>query len=215
MLIVIWVSCLAILANASPSQIQPRSINLPKGCPIPTWRVNNFQWYNGSHSLDCIHNQADIEARGCLCGHGWCEPNPVTCNGSMVNVCWTGMPNYQPWGYGPLQTLTIAFDDLTCHDQYIGYRIHDIGYGETNCGYSDRGGGRIVAFYGTSNLASSTGHMDYTLGYSHALQCENGSSITYSGSTDFELSCTHDASFNATCTAPVFEIPVLSYEWVL
>jgi len=208
-------SLLALSVAASPLQIQPRSIAPPEGCPIPTWTINNFQWYNGSHSLDCIHNQADINAKGCLCGNSWCDPDPATCNGTMVNVCYTGMPNYKPWGYGPLETLAIDFEDgLTCRDQYIGYRIHDIGNGESNCGYADRGAGRIVAFYGTSNLESSIGHMDYTLGDGHALKCDNGSSITYSGSTDFQLSCIHDAFFNATCTAPVFEVPVLNYKWV-
>ncbi|KAJ5500886.1 hypothetical protein N7463_008136 [Penicillium fimorum] len=212
----VLLSLLALSPCTSASQLQPRPITPPDGCPIPTWRVNNFQWYNGSHSLDCIHNQADIDAKGCLCGNGWCEPDPTTCNGTMVNLCWTGMPNYEPWGYGPLERLDIDFEDgLACHDQYIGYRIHDMGHGESNCGYADRGAGRIVAFYGTTNLESSTGHMDYTLGDGHAMKCENGSSITYSGSTDFELSCTHDAFYNATCTGAVFEIPVLGYKWVL
>lgn len=198
-----------------PVKAEIQAITPPDGCPIPTWTVNNFQWYNGSHSLDCIHNQVDINTKGCLCGRSWCEPDPATCNGTMVNVCWTGMPNYAPWGYGPLQTLDIGFEDgLTCHDEYIGYRIHDIGNGESNCGYADRGAGRIVAFYGTSNSASSTGHIDYTLGSGHALQCNNGSKITYSGSTDFPLSCDHDSFFNATCTAPVFQIPILSYQWL-
>ncbi|CEJ62318.1 hypothetical protein PMG11_10820 [Penicillium brasilianum] len=206
---------LALSSSAVSTAIHRRSITPPEGCPIPTWTVNNFHWYNGSHSLDCIHNQVDINTKGCLCGSGWCEPNQATCNGSWVNVCYTGMPNYQPWGYGPPQTLDIKFaDGLTCHDEYIGYRIHDIAHGESNCGYADRGLGRIVAFYGSSDLDSSTGHMDYTLGAGHALKCDNGSSITYSGSVDFALSCTHDADFNATCTAPVFEIPVLSYQWV-
>jgi hypothetical protein len=117
----------------------------------------------------------------------------------MVNVCWTGMPNYEPWGYGPKQTLDISFED---------------GHGESNCGYADRGAGRIVAFYGSSNEDSSIGHMDYTLGSGHSLKCDNGSSITYSGSVDFPLTCEHDSYFNATCTAPVFEVPVLSYQWV-
>ncbi|KAJ5662798.1 hypothetical protein N7462_011724 [Penicillium macrosclerotiorum] len=208
----------SLLALSTPTLsmvVRRQSIVPPTGCPIPTWQVNNFQWYNGSHSLDCIHNQVDINAKGCLCGNGWCEPDPATCNGTMVPVCYTGMPNYQPWGYGPPETLDIDFaDGLECHDEYIGYRVHDIGNGASNCGYADRGLGRIVAFYGTSNLASSTGHMDYTLGDGHALKCDNGSSITYSGSVDFTLTCTHDADFNATCTAPVFDIPVLSYEWV-
>lgn len=127
------------------------------------------------------------------------------------------MPNYHPWGFGPPETLDIDFaDGLQCHDEYIGYRVHDIGNGESNCGYADRGAGRIVSFYGSSNEAQSTGHMDYVLGTGagHALECQNGSSITYSGSVDFPLTCTHDAQFNATCTAPVFEIPVLSYQWV-
>jgi hypothetical protein len=213
---VLVMALLAVSAYASPSKLLPRSITPPEGCPIPTWKVTEFQWYNGSHSLDCIHNQVDINTKGCLCGHGWCEPDPATCNGTMVNVCWTGMPNYEPWGYGPLETLDIDLaDGLNCHDEYIGYRIHDIGNGASNCGYADRGAGRIVAFYGSSNLEKSTGRIDYTLGDGHALKCDNGSSITYSGSTDFQLSCTHDAYFNATCTAPVFEIPVLNYKWVV
>ncbi|KAJ5195422.1 uncharacterized protein N7498_008860 [Penicillium cinerascens] len=206
---------LALSTPISTLSLRPRSITPPDGCPIPTWTVSNFRWYNGSHSLDCIHNEADINAKGCLCGNGWCKPDPATCNGTMVPVCYTGMPNYQPWGYGPPQTLDIDFaDGLKCHDQYIGYRIHDIGHGESNCGYADRGEGRIVAFYGTSDLDSSTGHMDYTLGSGHALTCANGSSITYSGSVNFPLTCAHDAYFNATCTAPVFDIPVLTYQWI-
>ncbi|EPS31720.1 hypothetical protein POX_d06087 [Penicillium oxalicum] len=205
---------LALTSSAVSSVVSRRSITPPEGCPIPTWTVNNFVWHNGSHSLDCVHHRDD-NPKACLCGSGWCEPDPATCNGTMVNPCYTGLPNYEPWGYGPLETLDIDFaDGLQCHDQYIGYRIHDIGNGESNCGYADRGAGRIVSFYGTSNFASSTGHMDYVLGSGHALTCANGSSITYSGSVDFPLTCTHDANFNATCTAPVFEIPVLSYSWV-
>jgi hypothetical protein len=206
---------LALSSSAASTAIRRRSITPPDGCPIPTWTVSDFRWYNGSHSLDCVHNDIDINSKGCYCGSGWCEPDPATCNGTMVNICWTGLPNYQPWGYGPPQTLDIKFaDGLTCHDEYIGYRVHDIGHGESNCGYNDRGLGRIVAFYGSSNEDSSTGHMDYTLGDGHALKCDNGSSITYSGSVDFELTCIHDANFNATCTAPVFDVLVLSYQWV-
>ncbi|PYI10645.1 hypothetical protein BO78DRAFT_394064 [Aspergillus sclerotiicarbonarius CBS 121057] len=209
------IATLVALTTSTTALLHPRSITPPDGCPLPTWEVTTFHWYNGSKSLDCIHNQADINFKDCLCGDNWCAPDPATCNGSMVNVCWTGMPNYQPWGFGPPETLDIDFaDGLTCHDQYIGYRVHDIGNGASNCGYADRGEGRIVSFYGSSDYATSTGHMDYVLGDGHALECANGSMITYSGSTDFTLTCTHDAYFNATCTAPVFEIPVLSYEWV-
>ncbi|RAL08240.1 uncharacterized protein BO97DRAFT_408458 [Aspergillus homomorphus CBS 101889] len=197
---------------------QPRSsasITPPEGCPIPTWEVSYFHWFNGSKSLDCIHNPADIAFKDCLCGREWCAPDPDTCNGTMVNVCYTGMPNYQPWGYGPPQTLAIDFaDGLTCRDQYAAFRVHDIGHGASNCGYADRGLGRIVSFYGTSNEDTSVGHMDYELGAGHALTCNNGSKITYHGSVDFELTCVHDEFFNATCSAPAFEIPVLSYEWV-
>ncbi|KAF7590838.1 hypothetical protein BBP40_002307 [Aspergillus hancockii] len=206
---------LALSSSVTAGAIQARSIDPPEGCPIPTWTVDSFNWFNGSHSLDCIHNQEDITAKGCLCGREWCEPNPATCNGSMVNVCYTGMPNYQPWGYGPPQTLHFEFEDgLKCGDTYIGYRIHDIAHGASNCGYADRGLGRIVSFYGSSNEATSTGRMDYVLGSGHALECANGSKITYSGSTDFTLNCVHDEFFNATCTAAPFEVPVLSYSWV-
>ncbi|KAL4813478.1 hypothetical protein BDW67DRAFT_168063 [Aspergillus spinulosporus] len=196
------------------------SITPPDGCPLPTWEVTSFNWYNGSHSLDCVHNEVDINAKGCLCGRSWCSPEggESACTaqgGSWVNVCYTGMPNYQPWGYGPPETLAFEFaDGLSCADQYIGFRVHDIGNGEANCGYADRGEGRIVSFYGTSNEDVSTGRMDYILGAGHALTCANGSQITYSGSTEFQLICEHDAFFNATCTAEPFEIPVLSYEWV-
>ncbi|KAL4899077.1 hypothetical protein BDW74DRAFT_164069 [Aspergillus multicolor] len=199
-----------------------QSITPPTGCPLPTWEVTTFNWYNGSKSLDCIHNAADIATKGCLCAGtgGWCSPDggEAGCKaqgGSWVNVCYTGMPNYEPWGYGPAQHLSFEFaDGLSCGDQYIGYRVHDIGNGESNCGYADRGQGRIVSFYGSSNEDVSTGRMDYVLGSGHALTCANGSQITYSGSVEFELDCVHDAFFNATCTAEPFEIPVLSYEWV-
>ncbi|KAL3480469.1 hypothetical protein BJX99DRAFT_254460 [Aspergillus californicus] len=211
--IVTGILSLSTAASSLAHSLRPRSITPPEGCPLPTWEVSSFNWYNGSHSLDCIHNEVDINAKGCICSTGWCDP--ATCTGTLVNVCYTGMPNYQPWGYGPPQTLNIDFaDGLTCADQYIGYRVHDIAHGESNCGYADRGLGRIVSFYGSSNDATSTGHMDYVLGNGHALTCANGSQITYSGSTDFELTCAHDAAFNATCTAESFVIPVLSYEWV-
>ncbi|RAK99630.1 uncharacterized protein BO80DRAFT_494636 [Aspergillus ibericus CBS 121593] len=174
------IATLVALTTSTTALLHPRSITPPTGCPLPTWQVTTFHWYNG-----------------------------------MVNVCWTGMPNYQPWGYGPPETLDIDFaDGLTCHDEYIGYRVHDIGNGASNCGYADRGEGRIVSFYGSSDYETSTGRMDYVLGDGHALECTNGSRITYQGSTEFTLTCTHDADFNATCTAPVFEIPVLSWEWV-
>lgn len=126
------------------------------------------------------------------------------------------MPNYSPWGYGPPQTLDIEFtpDGPTCHDEYIGYRVHDIGNGESNCGYADRGMGRIISFYGSSNYETSTGQIEYILGTGHALTCANGSRITYSGKTDFGLSCVHDEFFNASCTAGPFEVPVLGFEWV-
>ncbi|EAW10822.1 uncharacterized protein ACLA_052950 [Aspergillus clavatus NRRL 1] len=202
-----------LLAMATTALTQ--SITPPEGCPLPTWTVNNFHWYNGSHSLDCVHNQADINAMGCLCGNNWCEPVQSTCNGSWVHYCWTGMPNYEPWGYGPKETLDIDFEDgLQCHDEYIGYRVHDIGNGASNCGYSDRGLGRIVSFYGSSNEEQSVGRMDYVLGDGHALTCVNGSKITYSGSTEFEVNCVHDSFFNATCTAETFTVPVLNYQWV-
>ncbi|KAE8364097.1 hypothetical protein BDV27DRAFT_145567 [Aspergillus caelatus] len=216
----ILTSLLALTSSVTARSVEtrsltPRSITPPEGCPIPTWKVDDFRWFNGSHSLDCIHSEVDKNAKGCLCGRDWCEPNPDTCNGTMVNVCYTGMPNYQPWGYGPPQTLAIDFEDgLHCGDTYIGYRVHDIAHGESNCGYADRGLGRIVSFYGSSNEEKSTGHMDYVLGGGHALECANGSKITYSGSTDFTLNCIHDEFFNATCTAEPFEVPVLSYSWV-
>lgn len=199
--------------TAFSAVLHPRSITPPAGCPIPNWTVANFKWYNGSHSLDCIHNEVDKNTKGCICNGNWCDP--ATCESTLVNVCYTGLPNYEPWGYGPAQTLDIKFEDgLTCHDEYIGYRIHDIAHGESNCGYADRSLGRIVSFYGSSNEPSSVGHLDYTLGGGHALKCDNGSSITYSGSVDFPLTCEHDSFFNATCTAPVFEVPLLDYQWV-
>lgn len=213
----VLVGLLAFLNPVNSMTLLPRSIAPPTGCPIPTWTVNNFRLFNGSNSLDCVHNQEDINTKGCLCAGtgGWCAPDQATCNGSWVNVCYTGMPNYEPWGYGPPETLDIDFaDGLDCHDEYIGYRIHDIGNGDSNCGYQDRALGRIVSFYGSSNEAESVGHMDYVLGAGHALKCDNGSSITYSGSVDFPLTCTYDAYANATCTAPVFDIPVLEYQWV-
>lgn len=194
------------------------SINPPPGCPLPTWTVTSFTWHNGSHSLDCIHNAADIATKGCLYQNTWATPNETTCasiGGSWVNVCYTGMPNYSPWGYGSPQTLDIKFTaGPTCHDEYIGYRVHDIGNGESNCGYADRAMGRIISFYGSSNQDTSTGRMEYILGAGHALACANGRRITYSGQADFALNCVHDAFFNASCTAEPFEIPVLGFEWV-
>lgn len=92
--------------------------------------------------------------------------------------------------------------------------MHDIGHGESNCGYADRGMGRIISFYGSSNYAESTGRMEYVLGAGgHALICANGSRIAYSGRTDFVLSCVHDEFLNATCTAGPFGVPVLGFEW--
>ncbi|KAL5333685.1 hypothetical protein BJX70DRAFT_380194 [Aspergillus crustosus] len=207
-------------SSLSLPNLHPRSIVPPSGCPLPTWEVTSFNWYNGSKSLDCIHDETDIASYGCFRGSSWLEPiDQATCNaagGNWVGLCVTGLPSYQPWGYGPPQTLAFDFaDGLTCADQYIGYRIKDIGNGESNCGYADRGLGRIVSFYGSSNVeGASTGRLDYVLGSGHALTCEDGRKITYSGSTEFELDCVHDAAFNATCTAEAFAVPVLSYEWV-
>ena len=118
----------------------------------------------------------------------------------------------------PPQTLDITFADgggpTTCHEEYIGYRVHDIGHRESNCGYADRGMGRIISFYGSSNSDTSTGRMEYVLRAGYALTCANGSRIAYSGRTDFVLSCVHDELLNATCTAGPFGVPVLGFEWV-
>ncbi|KAA8642059.1 hypothetical protein EYZ11_005578 [Aspergillus tanneri] len=206
---------LGLLALATTTTQSPLYAPLPMDCPRPTWHVTNFHWYNGSQSLDCVHNEVDRQAQGCLCTGGWCKPDPATCPGVMVPLCATGMPNYEPWGYGPKQTLDIKFKEgPTCHDEYIGYRIHDIGNGPSNCGYADRGEGRIISFFGTTNLDESMGHLEYTLGHGYALQCEDGRKITYSGRVDFKLNCVHDAFFNATCTAEPFDVPVLTFEYV-
>lgn len=66
---------------------------------------------------------------------------------------------------------------------------------------------------GDSNVPTSTAHFDFAP--AEKWTCSNGSTITASGSVDFEIACTRDAQNNATCVIPANEtvvIPVLSYE---
>jgi hypothetical protein len=88
------------------------------------------------------------------------------------------------------------------------YRRHDIGNGLVECGTA----AQVMNFYGSSNGAENQGHIDFhpvNTGY----KCNNGTSFMASGSVNFTFTCTHDAGFNATCTADPFVIPVQTW-WI-
>lgn len=72
-------------------------------------------------------------------------------------------------------------------------RRYEVGDGIVMCG----GVAYHLDFDGDSNQDSSTGHIDFAPITSW--DCTNGSTITASGSVDFEISCSRDAQNNATC----------------
>jgi len=111
--------------------------------PSPNLNSRQLPVVNGPHSLDCIHEEANINTKGCICGVGWCKPDPATCNGTMVAVWYTGMPNYQPLATAT-QTLDIDIANGSSTTQYIGYSVHDTDHRESNCWYANHGGGVLL-----------------------------------------------------------------------
>lgn len=70
----------------------------------------------------------------------------------------------------------------------------------------------LVNSVGDSNAATSTATIDFKP--NAQWDCTNGSTISASGSVQFDISCTRDAQNNATCVIPAGEtviIPILSY----
>jgi hypothetical protein len=169
--------------------------------------VTTFNWFNSTHNLDC-YSGPDLTKTGCINETGtieWCDPSVSTCQMCGIALCSGGLPT-EPIGYGPPDTLTIDVQNgYSCSDiNPKAYRRHDLGNGEVECGTA----ASIMEFYGSSNAATDQGTIDY---HPPAFPCTDGRTISASGAATFTFTCTHDAGFNATCTAAPFVIPVTSW----
>ncbi|KUI67213.1 hypothetical protein VM1G_03541 [Cytospora mali] len=204
------------LATGLPPLSPRRSLTPPAECDvIPTWEVTTFNWFNSSDNLDCV-SEVDVPdvcfnstPSGALVG---CDGNLGPCEECGVYGCDTGLP-LQPAGYGPPDTISIDIPSVpgyeTCYESNPqGIRRYEVGDGTLICA----GVAYHINFVGDSNEAISTGHIDFAP--IQSWDCNNGSTITASGSVDFEITCSRDAGNNATCVIPEGEtvvIPVLSY----
>ncbi|ROW17163.1 hypothetical protein VPNG_01318 [Cytospora leucostoma] len=207
---------LSSLSLATSSALNPRqSLTPPAACDvIPTWEVTSFSWHNTSDNLDC----ADESGVPYVCfnstpsGLVACDGNLGACDECGVYGCSTGLP-LQPAGYGPPDNVSVSIPSVSgyggCFESnpQLVHR-YEVGDGVVMCG----GTAYHINFYGDSNEAISTGHIDFAPVSSW--DCTNGSTIRASGSVDFEITCSWDAGNNATCVIPVNEtvvIPLLSY----
>ncbi|CEJ90366.1 hypothetical protein VHEMI06155 [[Torrubiella] hemipterigena] len=205
----LWAAAGMFIQLAAAVDLQP--MPQPTGCPLPEpWEFTDFKWYNGSHGVDCTSNHGNQGTMGCLCGGegNWCEPPPAPCNGSVVNVCSTGLSssNYKPpWGFGPWEYLTVTLPgDNVCYDKYMGYRTHEIGKGYlcTNLGPPH------VSFVGRSDLESSQANFSYGIDNYASLKCDDGKKIAYRGHKIIDLDCDIDEFKNSTCTTDDFIVPI-------
>lgn len=203
--------------TTSSALLSPRQpLTPPPACDvIPAWEVTTFAWFNSTHNLDCV-TEADVPdvcfnstPSGQLVG---CDGNLGACDECGVYGCDTGLP-LQPAGYGPPDNITIGIPSVpgyaSCFESNPqGIRRFEVGDGTLICA----GVAYHINFVGDSNEAVSTGHIDFAP--IQSWDCNNGSTITASGSVDFEITCSADAGNNATCVIPdgkTVVIPVLSY----
>lgn len=111
--------------------------------------------------------------------------------------CYTGLPSaaYQPLGYGPPDTISIAFSGAStgcsaANPQSI--RRYEIGEGHFDCGSA----ADYIGFTGDSN--KDTGGVGSVYYNSYGTTC-GGRLPRYTAT--FPLICSRDAGKNATCTA--------------
>lgn len=205
-------SLTSVLAYAATLSGLVAAVDIPEGCPVPDRTITNLHWFNGSSSLNCFG--ADRSQNGCYHGANWLQPtNATDCranNGSWVPLCATGFQSYQPWGYGSPEFIQLDFDNgNSCYDTYKGYRNYEIGAGRIDLCSSHAE--NIINFYASSAAESSTARIEWISSGSYAGKCDNGSTINYSGSVEFELDCDIDDQLNSTCTAGPITVPVTEY----
>ncbi|KAF3766944.1 hypothetical protein M406DRAFT_69121 [Cryphonectria parasitica EP155] len=172
-------------------------------CVAPaTATMSYFHWFNSSHNLDC--DNANFPTGSKVCWNGetdtLCETaDPCIC----TDFCDVGLPlvAYQPYGWGPPDTLQIGFNGVpgepsgcVASNPTNAGRTWELGEGHFDCGY----GPDIMGFYGDSNADSGNNGSVYFNNYS--LPC-NFYYPQYTAT--FPLSCTRDEQNNATCVAPV------------
>jgi hypothetical protein len=195
-------SLLALPLTILAMPLAPRQpITPPPECDvIPVWSVTTFSWYNSTHNLDCVTGPDIGDGTTCFnstsSGTVTCDPSQGPCDICGVPACDTGLPQV-PLGYGPPDNVTIDIENGYQCFQANPQTVHrfEVGDGIVICG----GTAYHLDFYGDSNEATSVGHIDYAPITTY--DCTNGSTITGYGSVDFPVTCTHDAGFNATCTA--------------
>jgi hypothetical protein len=123
-----------------------------------------------------------------------------------VPACYTGLP-FQPLGYGPPDEVTITIDGFGTCTQTNPAVVHrfETGQGYVNCGSA----ADFLNFYGSSNAANEVGNIDF---HPPATLCNDGKTlISPTGTATFPYTCTHDAGYNATCTAAPFKITLTSF----
>lgn len=187
------------LTLAKPLIFRQEVVPPPECDVIPPWVVTTFSWYNSTHNLDCVTGPDIGDGTTCFnstsSGTVTCDPSQGPCDICGVYACDTGLP-YVPLGYGPPDNVTIDIENGYQCFQTNPQTVHrfEVGDGIVMCG----GTAYHINFFGDSNEAISTGHIDYNPITNW--DCTNGSTITGYGSVDFPVFCTYDAGNNATCT---------------
>ncbi|KAF3765721.1 hypothetical protein M406DRAFT_356027 [Cryphonectria parasitica EP155] len=212
---ILLLSCLR-LSRAKFINHRQRLTPPPECDVIPVWEVTTFEWFNSSHNLDCADesNVPNVCINSTASGQAIpCDSNAGPCLECGLEACLVGLP-LQPAGYGPPDNITIGIASTypwysSCAETNPqAIRRWEVGDGIVFCG----GVAYYVNFIGDSNSAVGPGHIDFDPITSW--DCTNGSTITASGSVDFEIACTRDAYNNATCVIPANKtviIPILSY----
>lgn len=160
--------------------------------------MTTFSWFNSSHNLDCVRPNYSANDKVCWNSSGAvCANNDPSC--TCTPYCYTGIPvaAYQPLGYGPPDTIKIAFSGgafgcSAANPQSI--RRNEIGEGHFDCGSA----ADYIGFSGDSN--KDTGNMGSVYYNAYGSNC-NGRVPRYTAT--FPLTCRRDAGNNATCTAPI------------
>lgn len=163
----------SVATTAETTTSLATSSSLTPPCPLPTWTVSDFVFFNSSHNLDCVNGGVDYD-------------NPL---------CFTGR-DPQPAGWGPPDSVSAVVSPGigSCHQQNPGTTPrHEVGSDVVRCG----GSAYQFAFFGDSNNALSTARFNVQ----NQINCPGGSSYLAMGTVEFQMSCSYDSGMNATCQA--------------
>lgn len=153
--------CLAVEPHLQERQLSTPPVTTPTPTPTsitatissttcvvaPTVTMSYFNWFNSSHNVDCANWNFPSDSEVCWITNtttgvsSLCETeDPCICTG----YCEVGLPSvaYQPYGWGPPDTLAINFDGTlgeppacVAENPTSAGRVWELGAGTFDCGF--------------------------------------------------------------------------------